>query len=119
MGGRTDTNADAIGVSREGVPTALLSIPLRYMHTPVEVIDLEDLEGVARLLAAMCWKEGKTVADMGFVAAALCGVRGFRSGGCCTGYHLKEISRMRRKPAWMHWGISWPIKRGGNPHRCG
>ena len=59
MGGRTDTNADAIGVSREGVPTALLSIPLRYMHTPVEVIDLEDLEGVARLLAAYVLEGGE------------------------------------------------------------
>lgn len=51
MGGSTGTNADKIGVSRGGVRTALLSIPLRYMHTPVEVADLTDIENTARLMA--------------------------------------------------------------------
>lgn len=52
MGGTTGTDADKISVARGGVPTALLSIPLRYMHTPVEVISLADVESVAGLMAA-------------------------------------------------------------------
>ena len=35
-----------------GVPTGLVGIPLRYMHTPSEVIDLNDLEAVVQLLVA-------------------------------------------------------------------
>ena len=38
-------------VSREGVPTGLLSIPLRYMHTPVETVNVKDIERTGRLLA--------------------------------------------------------------------
>lgn len=38
-------------MTRKGVRTALLSIPLRNMHTPVEVVDLEDVEHTARLMA--------------------------------------------------------------------
>ncbi len=45
------TDAWPIQVSREGIPTGLISLPLRYMHTPVEVVDLRDLERAARLLA--------------------------------------------------------------------
>lgn len=50
MGGRTSTNADEIAVSRGGVITSLLSIPQRYMHTPIEVVSLEDAENTARLI---------------------------------------------------------------------
>ena len=52
MPGRTGTNADHITVSRAGVRTALLSIPLRSMHTGVEVIDVADIDQTAALLAA-------------------------------------------------------------------
>ena len=52
MGGSTGTNADVIGVSKEGVPAVTVSIPLRYMHTPAEVIDTQDVENTAKLLAA-------------------------------------------------------------------
>lgn len=45
------TDAYAIQVSREGIPTGLVSIPLRYMHTMVETADLADIERVGRLLA--------------------------------------------------------------------
>ena len=48
---RSGTDAWAIQVSRGGVPTALLSIPLRNMHSPVETLDLKDLERTGRLLA--------------------------------------------------------------------
>ena len=52
MGGETSTDSDPIAVSRSGVRTALLSVPLRYMHTPAEIIDLKDVENTAQLLAA-------------------------------------------------------------------
>ena len=51
-GRRTGTDADAIQISRSGIPTGLVSIPLRYMHSPVEMVDLEDLEAVVELVAA-------------------------------------------------------------------
>ena len=51
MGGRTGTNCDEIQVSGKGVRTALLSVPLRNMHTACEVCDLEDIESTARLMA--------------------------------------------------------------------
>lgn len=49
--GPSGTDAWAIQVSREGVPTALLSIPLRYMHTPVETLSIKDIERTGLLLA--------------------------------------------------------------------
>lgn len=52
MGSKTSTNADAIAVSRGGVRTALLSIPQKYMHTPVETVAVEDVENTGRLIAA-------------------------------------------------------------------
>ncbi len=51
MGGSTGTNSDEIAMTRAGVQAELISIPLRYMHTPVEVIDLEDVENTAQLMA--------------------------------------------------------------------
>lgn len=52
MGSRTATNADDIAASRSGVPCGLLSIPLKNMHTPVEIVDVRDVETVAQILAA-------------------------------------------------------------------
>lgn len=49
--GRSGTDAWAIQVTREGIPTALLSIPLRYMHTPVETVVTQDIERTGRLMA--------------------------------------------------------------------
>ena len=49
--GGTGTDANAIQVSRAGVAAGLLSVPLRYMHTPVEVLALSDLDNSAKLLA--------------------------------------------------------------------
>ncbi len=48
----TSTDADVIQISRSGVPTGLVSIPLRYMHSPVELVDLGDLEATVELIAA-------------------------------------------------------------------
>lgn len=50
-GGDTGTDAWAIQVTREGIPTALLSIPLKYMHTSVETVNMNDLEATAKLLS--------------------------------------------------------------------
>ena len=47
----TGTDARAIQVGRGGVATGLVSIPLRYMHTPSEVVDLEDVERCVKLFA--------------------------------------------------------------------
>ena len=48
----TGTDARSIQISKSGVPTGLIGIPLRYMHTPSEVIDLNDLEAVVKLLVS-------------------------------------------------------------------
>ncbi len=48
----TGTDADAYQISRAGIPTGLVSIPLRYMHSPVELVDLDDVEAAIRLLVA-------------------------------------------------------------------
>jgi endoglucanase len=48
----TGTDANVMQISRGGVATALVKLPLRYMHTPVEVVSLDDLEQAARLIVA-------------------------------------------------------------------
>jgi putative aminopeptidase FrvX len=48
----TGTDADAVHISRGGVPTAVVSVPLRYMHSPVEMVQLDDVDRAARLIAA-------------------------------------------------------------------
>jgi endoglucanase len=50
----TGTDANAIQLTREGVAAGLVGIPNRYMHSPVEVVSLEDLDCAARLLAEFC-----------------------------------------------------------------
>lgn len=48
----TGTDADAVHISRGGIPTAVVSVPLRYMHSSVEMVQLDDVEHTARLIAA-------------------------------------------------------------------
>ena len=48
------TDADAIHVAREGVATGLISVPNRYMHSPNEMVSLEDLDRTAALIAETC-----------------------------------------------------------------
>ena len=59
MGGATYTNSDGIVPLCGGIPTALLSIPQRYMHTPQEVISMEDMVCVRSLLLAYLGKEAR------------------------------------------------------------
>ncbi len=64
--GNSGTEAAVVQIAREGIPTLLLSIPCRYMHSPVETISLDDLrataELAARYIASGPWreKEGQT-----------------------------------------------------------
>ncbi|HZY67444.1 MAG TPA: M20/M25/M40 family metallo-hydrolase, partial [Devosia sp.] len=50
----TPTDAKAMQVSGRGMATGLIGVPLRYMHTPCEVVDLTDVDNCAKLLAAYC-----------------------------------------------------------------
>lgn len=50
--GRSGTDADNIQLIKKGIKTGLVSIPLRYMHTPVEVVSIKDLKETVRLLTA-------------------------------------------------------------------
>jgi endoglucanase len=62
MSSRTGTNADDISVTENGIKTALISIPERYMHQPVEVVDISDIENVSRLITAYI---GRRVGELG------------------------------------------------------
>lgn len=59
MSGHTGTNGWEMQISREGVATAVLSLPLKYMHSPIEVLSIKDMEAVAALLAAFAKNLGK------------------------------------------------------------
>jgi tetrahedral aminopeptidase len=50
----TGTDANTMQVSRAGIATGLVGVPLRYMHTPGEILSLSDLENAAKLVAAFC-----------------------------------------------------------------
>ena len=51
-------------ISRGGIPTGVVSIPLRYMHSPVEMVQLDDVENTAKLIAAFAQKLS---ADLSFL----------------------------------------------------
>lgn len=59
MAGHTGTNGWHMQICNEGIATSVVSLPLKYMHTPVEVLEKDDIEGVARLLAAFAVDLGK------------------------------------------------------------
>lgn len=61
MSGSSGTNGWPLQISREGVATAVLSLPLRYMHTPVETISRTDLTDTAKLLAAFIRGVGREI----------------------------------------------------------
>jgi putative aminopeptidase FrvX len=54
VGRETSTNADAIHIAQDGVATALVSIPNRYMHSPNEMVSLDDVDNTAELVAEVC-----------------------------------------------------------------
>lgn len=59
MEGQTGTNGWHMQICLEGIPTSVVSLPLKYMHSPIEVVSLEDMEHMARLLAAFARNIGK------------------------------------------------------------
>lgn len=65
MSGHTGTNGWYLQVSREGVATSVLSLPLKYMHSPIESVALSDIEQTAQLLAAF-------IQGLGEEAGGLC-----------------------------------------------
>ena len=64
MEGHTGTNGWGMQVTREGVATSVVSLPLKYMHSPIEVLDIQDIEHVAALLAAFTENLGKEVGKL-------------------------------------------------------
>ncbi len=50
----TSTDADAVYLQRGGIPTGVISIPNRYMHSPNEIVALDDVDATVRLIAAFC-----------------------------------------------------------------
>lgn len=52
--GYSGTDINAVQVTKSGCATGLISIPCRYMHTPVEIVSLHDVENVAQILAEFC-----------------------------------------------------------------
>lgn len=61
MGSATGTNADAVSMTKGGIPTALLSIPLKNMHTQGEIVDLCDIKATADVLTAYVLERGRMV----------------------------------------------------------
>ncbi len=61
MAGHSGTNGWPLQITREGVATAVLSLPLRYMHTPIETVSRSDLADTAKLLAAFIRNIGEEV----------------------------------------------------------
>ena len=60
----TSTDADETHPARAGIPTGLLSIPTRYLHSPNEICDLDDVESIIRLIVAFAQR---LAADQSFV----------------------------------------------------
>ena len=58
MAGKSGTNADLISLERGGVPCGLVSIPQKYMHSAVEVVNIEDMENIVSLLFKYCVEGG-------------------------------------------------------------
>ncbi len=63
MPSSTGTNADAVSVSRSGVKCSTISIPIRYMHTPIETVDISDIEAAAQLIAAYAGGDVRCTTD--------------------------------------------------------
>lgn len=58
MGETTGTNADVISTTGRGIKTGLISIPQRYMHTPIEAVSLHDVNAVADLITSYLLSKG-------------------------------------------------------------
>ncbi|NPB02904.1 MAG: M42 family metallopeptidase [Thermotogae bacterium] len=59
----TPTDANFIQITRSGIPTALISVPCRYLHSPAEMVDVRDVEGAIKLIAAFARKIAEMYKD--------------------------------------------------------
>jgi len=59
MPGSTGTNGWGMQTCLEGIPTSVVSLPLKYMHSPIEIVALEDMENTAKLLSSFAQGLGK------------------------------------------------------------
>ena len=82
----TGTDARAIQVARDGIPTGLISVPLRYMHTPTEVVCLADLQATVRLIA-------RFARDLSADASFVPGMGGAASAGAAEAGDDAEAAR--------------------------
>lgn len=57
--GQSGTDADIVGISRAGIPSGVVSVPARYLHTPIEVVDLADVETAVRVVVAFAVRIGQ------------------------------------------------------------
>jgi endoglucanase len=64
VGGATHTDADSVVLSRAGIPTGSIGVPMRYMHSPVEMVQMDDILATAQLCAAFA---RRLVGDVSFV----------------------------------------------------
>ena len=74
--GVTGTDARAIQIARGGIPCGLVSVPLRYMHTPTEVVALSDLEATVRLIVRFALDLDESACFVPGMAPCGCRVRG-------------------------------------------
>ncbi len=82
----TGTDARAIQVARDGIPTGLISVPLRYMHTPTEVVCLDDLQATVRLIV-------RFARDLSADASFVPGMGGAASAGAAEAGDDAEAAR--------------------------
>ena len=82
----TGTDARAIQVTRAGIPTGLISVPLRYMHTPTEVVCLDDLQATVRLIV-------RFARDLSADASFVPGMGGAASAGAAEAGDDAEAAR--------------------------
>lgn len=59
MAGDTSTNADVISITKDGVKCGLLSIPIKYMHSPIETVCIDDVVSTSKLIAEFISKAGE------------------------------------------------------------
>ena len=97
----TQTDADEFHLARAGIPTGLLSVPTRYVHSPNEMCDLADVEAVIALIAAFARRitRERVVPPLMAVAAASssapCGRRSASSAAGSPGYEATELGAHR------------------------
>ena len=89
---------------RAGIPTGVVSIPLRYMHSPVEMVQLDDVENTARLLAAFAQRAGPRTRTSALTPRRSC-CCSTSTARCCSGPRSSTRRRSSRRREEVH-GVS-------------